>query len=102
MVDTHRNTRIRDLARRTLVGATLVVLAMIGLVATATPAAAADGLDIEASYVYRLGDDGVLRVEATYTLTNVTANTVARRLVRSWRDPGRRARSPGPRAVRPR
>lgn len=75
MVDTHRNTRIRDLARRTLVGATLVVLAMIGLVATATPAAAADGLDIEASYVYRLGDDGVLRVEATYTLTNVTANT---------------------------
>lgn len=40
----------------------------------ASPAAAADGLNIAADYHYRLGDDGVLRVTATFTVRNTTPN----------------------------
>ena len=40
----------------------------------ASPAAAADGLNIASDYHYRLGDDGVLRVTATFTVRNTTPN----------------------------
>lgn len=75
---THRLTK--------LAGAMVLTITVVvaGLVGSATPAAAADGLDISASYDYRLSEDGVLSVEATYTLRNVSANTRRGNVITSY------------------
>ena len=52
-----------------------VLVAGSFMLITAPPAGAADGLDVASHYIYRLSDDGVLTVEATYTLTNETPNS---------------------------
>jgi len=71
-----RHQRLTRRLRRSI--AMLLVFATVtgaSMVIGAPRAAAAEGLNIASDYVYRLTDDGVLTVEATYTLTNETPNS---------------------------
>jgi len=79
----------RTSAMKRIVSVALVT-ALLGVVAVAmAPSTEAhEGLDIGASYVYRIDDAGDVRVEATFTLRNDKANTRRGNTITSYFFPG--------------
>jgi hypothetical protein len=64
-----------------LVAASAVVVFLLG---SSTPAFARDGLDTSSDTTYAIGTDGMVHVEAVYTLTNTKGSTTSGRVITDY------------------